>query len=839
MTWIKRAEISPTEIGECPTLEKWGLVDAVNALKTGTNKYSVDDLFTNISLSRDISGLMIWANSGVERILRVIQESVESNPAEIARISKGLHYINEEVTPYLNFILNSKSVHDNHFPNYPQLRALFYALASIRMTDASLEKAMKIASKPFSEPIVEMHTQNAQRLIGQGAYNISEKREFSNVVIRELMQNATDACNKKMAETGQSCSVWIDIKTPSVAGGEVSDVNGNIVTLCDIICRDNGVGMTWDTVRKKFFVLLESGKRGDANATGGFGAASGVITDTPQHGWTIETNGVAGSRGSKHAYFALAETQKALAEKSKGHPLGKFHPTMSSTGTSVTLLGMATPHDGNIRSMMEKYTIGSTVSFYFNGKIITPKYDISTFSPLSDNIEDIASVALKGSRDQIVDLAKMDLVNKGNTLEGTGYIGGTKKWEYEGGKFVSIRLLVSPVDRDPNGVQVYSRYPQYLLNNQFQFDGSNSIANLNMIIDVKTNIRPLEPNYPVSTGRDSLISVFRKSVEDVIDKVRVACTSIAENKLLLKGTITTVLNKSLPGLSIHSANKRGRISDQLKNAPDGTTAEKWLSYIEKMREDGQSDEGRGIGDQSKAVIEMLMNKDKSRHVTAEEIDEMFQITEFPVSICIEKDYLPSELVHANRGAWLSSIVLWSFTLKTLMKAVEPYVKSTTYNGVNQEMIPGIVISKECLGLYNPPVDKEDQLAQVSVNPLMICNMLFPEEMDKAVRGVFDPRTNLSTRYSIRLEEKMGISLFHTAVHELTHFYFPDSYSGSSRFHDAVTHLEFACHNEWVTIRNKIQDMSEDIAKDCYSMLQIINQDAKSERQGRISEVPTA
>lgn len=848
-TWIKRAAQAPTEIGECPEESQWRVTDLVDHLQEalGSGKEPeftlVERAFSSGVITRDISNLMVWANAGAERILRVIKKDVLSNPEEIARISRGLHYINERVKPVLTALLDSKFMHDVYFPRNPQIRALFYALCSTLVADSAIKEAAGIAArrvrKVKKEKIEEINIGQATQALVRAQYNISNMKEFTLVIIRELMQNAADACNKKQAETGEAGAVWIEIKEEALGGGHILDREGNAVPLCDIICRDSGVGMNWETVRKKFLVLLESGKTDDLNATGGFGAASGVIMAIPEHGWTLETNGLAASRGSKSAYFAAGN-------KSKGHPLGKFHPSMRSTGTSVTLMGMATVADWDIKDMMEKYTIGSDISFYFTGirkqegtvKIV-PKFDIEKFAPLSDNIEDIAAVALKGSSEQIVNLARMDIARKGENFKDTGYVGGTKRWNFDGDKFVDIRLLVSPTERKPNSTLSNWYSPAYLLNNQFQFDGSSSkIANLHMIVAVTTNIRPLQPNYPVSTGRDSLISLFKRSVEETISRIQKTCNEIAENKVLLSGTITTILNPDLQGLSINTATGKSATLEALEEIEsEGArerTPEEWIALLEKR---ALGNQGR---DQAGAVIEMLRDRDKSRHLFAADIEEMFKITEFPVSICIEKDYLPSELVHANREAWLSSILLWSFTLKTLMTALEPFIKAQIGStGAAQQLIPGIVISKECVGLYNPPVDKTNQLAQISINPLAICQMLFPEATEQAAQGLFNPETNLALVHSIRNEERISISLFHTGVHELTHFYFPDSYGGPVRFHSKISYLEAACHLEYPAIRNRVQEMSQHIIEDCYRMLKIINQDAKSERQGRISEVPSA
>ena len=72
----------------------------------------------------------------------------------------------------------------------------------------------------------------------------------------------------------------------------------------DMTITDNGVGMDWELLTKGFFSYFESGKEQEESATGGYGIAKSIIQQTPEHGWSIETQGHHTSRWGRDMFYA-------------------------------------------------------------------------------------------------------------------------------------------------------------------------------------------------------------------------------------------------------------------------------------------------------------------------------------------------------------------------------------------------------------------------------------------------------------------------------------------------------------------------------------------------------
>jgi len=92
------------------------------------------------------------------------------------------------------------------------------------------------------------------------------------IVVRELLQNAVDACNRR--EIAPKIKIKVEIDT---------NVDEIYVT-----CTDNGEGMSRSTLLNKFLCLGESGKRDSKGGTGGFGIAKAAIMSNPF--WSVHTH---------------------------------------------------------------------------------------------------------------------------------------------------------------------------------------------------------------------------------------------------------------------------------------------------------------------------------------------------------------------------------------------------------------------------------------------------------------------------------------------------------------------------------------------------------------------
>src|SRR3990170_9015097 len=91
------------------------------------------------------------------------------------------------------------------------------------------------------------------------------------IIVRELLQNSVDACNRKGVEP----RITITVKQ--------LDANGNDWL---VSCEDNGIGMTPEQLVNDFLRL--GGKKEEwANQTGGFGIAKAAILGSDD--WEVHT----------------------------------------------------------------------------------------------------------------------------------------------------------------------------------------------------------------------------------------------------------------------------------------------------------------------------------------------------------------------------------------------------------------------------------------------------------------------------------------------------------------------------------------------------------------------
>lgn len=103
------------------------------------------------------------------------------------------------------------------------------------------------------------------KLLGQKMYSTNPVT----ICVRELLQNAADACKRKGVEP--------DIKLSIVSNKR----------RCTIECSDNGIGMTDTQIVTDFLCLGGTSKRGEAGNTGGFGIAKAVIMSGEY--WSVQS----------------------------------------------------------------------------------------------------------------------------------------------------------------------------------------------------------------------------------------------------------------------------------------------------------------------------------------------------------------------------------------------------------------------------------------------------------------------------------------------------------------------------------------------------------------------
>lgn len=824
-SWFKVAQTLLEKIDSCPKMVvsqtlKSLVEDKDNQMINFNAHYICDYLQPQTEFIESLVKIMRWTNIATEKTYRGINKEIEINPEEVILIKKGMEYIDTEVKPFLNEIVSNTYLH-THLNSRSNIRSLIYSIMSTKLTQQNIKNLEEIAKVPFRRKAREANQIKLMQALSNNIYNISNKTEHSTIVVRELLQNAVDACvKKKKLEPDSNPYVKIDIVNSSLKD-KITSGNEEL-ELCDIVCYDTGVGMTWETVKEKFFVLYESGKESDPEATGGFGLAKAAIQNTPIHGWGLETNGISTSRAGRYSYYSSDEDYIP-------HNLHEEHPIMKSSGTQVSLFGMPRPDEWKLRDYLSRYTIGSEIPIYFNEYRIQPMYEIDEFKPLSSSLSGIVNDATALHEEEIRNAIRMDMRfdlrdnedDENNPLREQGFYAGYKNYEYENGKYVNIRILNKPIKAHDSTKYIPGAYPIIMLNGQFQYEDKTYVTGLAVIVDVKTNIRPNTPHYPVTQGRDSLIQEFNSSVASVLNQIQTVCKQIAESGVLKQGTITNILNKNLPGLSLSNVEnqsdefdfKIGALFDRLSG--NERSVEDILQFLSSLKVSGVQQENNEINE----LINTLYKIDRSRFITRDLLEELYVQAGTPTAISVERGFMSSDLINRDKKIWLTSNLLWSFTLKELMISMAGFVTRMDPRAKNQSLIPGIIISKEALGLYVPEIREKQQPPQVLVNPLLFCNILYPELSAKASGGSEISREEFKQKDPSHIEQ-LAIELFNTGIHELTHFYFPDS-GGHSRFHSHITSCQNRCHKKFPVIHNKVYSLLPYLVEDCFHMLKIM------------------
>jgi hypothetical protein len=826
-SWFKIAALALSNIDKCPRLIlnpdfkneienlQNNILPSMSVLHDGISIFSESSSF-----NRDLMSIMIWGDAASSKIHRIISGDMATTPEEVKNIEEGVRYIKNEIHPILRALVDKDYYSRIHKSYHTQPRALYYGILSININESLIEKIKKISKKPFKTPYREIDITKTLESVNNSIYNVSDKKAHTLIVIRELIQNAVDACVKKKNQDGLEASVHLEIHYTPVKKEQLRS-GGSTFDLCDITCYDSGVGMSWDTVRTKFYTLYSSGKDTDIGATGGYGLAKAAIQNTPIHGWVLESNGHASSKSTKSLTFATQGEQEPV-------PLRTEHPCALSNGTSITLFGVVAPDTWDVQQLLKRYSVGTGVKIYLNDSLIVPLFNIEDFTTISNSARGFLESATQSYPDEVRHILQFDVgfdlsEEKDETFfSSQGFSSGVKKYTYDNGKYVSVKLLTKPLPKE-NNYNAVSK-PFVLLNGQFQYEMKTYINNLALIVSVETNIRPTESHYPVTQGRDDLVQEFSSDIEPIVLKIKEICTKISESDVLKKGTITNILNKDLPGMSISNMQTiRDEFDFKLNsifNKISGNTDQEQIPVSALLSQMQSSDNSRNDGLAN--LIMTIYKANSSRFITREELEELYIQAGTPTAISVEREFISNELVNKNKNNWLTISLLWSFTLQTLMSALSGYIKRSKPDIASKSLIPGVIISKQALGLYVPENAQKNQSAQVLINPIMVVGILYNNLSSRASGGERITREEFDNT-SPENEELLAIEIFNTGVHEITHFFYPDSYGGNTLFHENITHLQNRCHKFYSQILVKVNQIMPRLKDDCFGILSMMSE----------------
>lgn len=191
------------------------------------------------------------------------------------------------------------------------------------------------------------------------AQNIYKGGDLPALATRETLQNSVDSIRKAYREG----------VLPKGTGVYEVILDGSTMRF-----RDNGTGMTRDLLKRVFFRLAATGKAGDPQASGGFGAAKAVILGASTSGrWQVRTQDVTARSGEGIGY--------------------RLEPSVYYQGVEITLYDVPTDDvwswtshayedlETRVRNMLALSNVPD-VSLKLNGRVVEPIFPGRRGSPL-------------------------------------------------------------------------------------------------------------------------------------------------------------------------------------------------------------------------------------------------------------------------------------------------------------------------------------------------------------------------------------------------------------------------------------------------------------------------
>ena len=645
-------------------------------------------------------------------------------------------------------------------------------------------------------------------------------------VVREALQNAVDAAVKR-AQTQKG-------HLPSVEIDSVSYIQDGKKFL-DLIIKDNGVGMDWNVLAQKFFVYFESGKRDDPNnPTGGFGIAKAILQETPQEGWSIDTNATHSSRFHKNVYT--------------GVPVGSYQPPRSSLqplptgGTILSLYRLPLENDSGltdyyIKQICCKYATSGNLRILYNGQIAEPEFNLSSLMSLGNGFTGLVDAVTENPAEK--QMAQQIIAKESNAESLAGVL------SFESGETeTSISFFVRPTKGTYNNMFVF-------MNNQYQYDEGAGLVKAELICSIHTNAKPGSDEYPMTPGRDALREPYKDAVERIRVRVRDILRKIGESDLFKNGLNVQIFNKDKPPASTHGMEDEdakymrelyqrafGGLHQAFPEQPDPdsptpldpkaeTTAEDFAQKIQQETA-GLHLNAEQVNIVSK-ITETMMAKKNDKINIHKEINRVIEAITTPCAIMIQKNFVSADNAFKDVTLTTNLTVLWMSILKILMRRIGKTL------GYSKDYAPGIIFSDEALALFTPQGKSgNDNYSVISINPMAVAGLIDPELFDefitKEIRAgkSWDAENKvMQLRQTPNIDEstanRVANFLMHSAIHELTHLLHPDSY-GSDNFHNYVSTYEEMCHFQYKEIYNETKEFAAGIRTDSRRLIRMVGKD---------------
>jgi hypothetical protein len=703
---------------------------------------------------------------------------------------------------------------------------LVHVLERSNFTPEQIDDLKKVAFQPDAprRRPKRVNEKGQQEFTNQSLYNLSKTNDRTIRVVREILQNAVDSL-KDVKDEDSDFKPSVSINTYNNTGDD---------KLMDIIVTDNGIGMDWDTVREKFFVLYSSGKEDSTESTGGYGVAKGIIQDTPTHTWGLDTKPRSGqppthsNRFSQNVYFA--------------HYEGDYQPIQSELhkskhGTTLTLFGLPRVNSWDLKRLCEIYGTNGKVTIYLDNGLITPKFtlDAPDVKPIDDAPDVIGgNPSEKQAAEKAFDSVKKEL----------------SAFSVQDDAQTTVKFYIRKVDQFATG-QLY-----VMINGQYQYDSYEYISKLDIIANVQTTARPRTNEYPIDPGRENLRGPVANKVKSIVSLIRQFAQKLGQDELFKDGLETIVLNKDAKPMSTKVGSKRRsdlahalmidlgqaiqpkseephqdtnvppqhsqsntpkppplNTEEEPETPPQNPEQEEAKTQAEKIVERVKQEVGAENVNPTlvRAAVNQFIQSAQDRITFKARIDDLIAGLLTPANIMIQKNFIGRQVLENPKNMHLTSemLLLWQKTLDILTDDMA-IIKTN-----KAEFIPGLVFTDECLGLSVPPKEELGRPYHcIAINPITLASAVNP----KHFHDKLDPHSSKTAFKAIEEPEnqkdpddtpinRLTKFIYHIGVHELCHLFYP---GGADSFHENVTYMEIVCQRAIPRIRDEVKKSMKEI-----------------------------
>lgn len=696
-----------------------------------------------------------------------------------------------------------------------------------------------------------------------GLHNLLRNSIYSNPntlkVLREVLQNAVDATDPKQhpqlhSRPGFKPEIHIDTQLFTEKDGDKNNY------FMDIVIEDKGIGMDWETLSKKFFVTFESGKGGDTGAAGGFGIAKQLIQDAPEHGWSVDTNGIHSSRFNRNVFFGTKRGSNYTAPSSEIR--------REKDGTTLSLHGMQFETDERVKNLCQTYATNGRVKIFFKGEEQKPKFTMdSDVLKSMDRVDDLPDML--GDTDAEKDSAKRTFAKFKDEIrdkiEEVGFASGGK---------TKIKFYIKKTLGGTSG-KLY-----VMVNGQYQFDKDKYIPKVDIICSVETSSRPGDNDYPLDPGRENLRGEMSKKIDELISLITQFSSKTTEDDLFKDGIEMIDVNEEAEPMEVTDSDSTTSKEDMMMHVLQGVTGSAGFKEpsAPTPEESRPSEEPATTTDQNPRTDTTTSRPENPPATTADSekkdkvekvVDDLFKIAgpnnvfshsaiksmvadamasqdpveqskkikaiidglSTPGQILIQKNFVARPAIEEQSEVLAPIMIIWQKAMKHVMQKVASTMKYSFSKG--RKFVPGVIFSDEVLGLYMPAKkDTSRRYDSVSINPVTLAAFILPKDFSERVaeengeKEAFEMLGELESDKSSSSDtpvNRVSKFIFHLAVHEMCHLLYPDYRdTGSEHFHRNISKMELICHDVYEEIRRDVKEKMSELRKSAKKLITIVS-----------------